>query len=187
MKHISKVALSFSVLLISQSAFAYYCSTQAGQGYINVGDSMAQVQQACGNATNAQTQDTANKEFKTTEYWMYSNAKVANSVSYGTFKTQTNVTQEASPAVFQIENGIVTGITDNGSNVQSVKTCGPAIKVGDSSKNVLSSCGNPTSTNMQNKPSDKKNKITTWTYDQGQFSQPLVLEFTDGKLSKIGG
>ena len=37
--------IGLSSLFFIQSSFAYYCSTQAGRGYINIGDSMDKVSQ----------------------------------------------------------------------------------------------------------------------------------------------
>ena len=59
------------------------------------------------------------------------------------------------------------------------------LSVGASYDAVLSACGTPTTTNMQNKSNQEQKTITVWQYDKGQFSNPLVLQFEQGKLTTI--
>lgn len=181
------IIIGLSSLFAIQSSFAYYCSTQAGRGYINIGDTIDQVGKACGTPTNTQVDEVPDKSFSTTEYWSYSNVQVKQALPLGVNRPEAKVSNSGSMATFEIKNGAVTSISEGGSSVTSTDTCGSPVSVGASSNSVLSNCGTPSNTSTQNTPSDKKNKVTTWTYDRGQYSSPLILKFEDEKLTAIDG
>ena len=183
-----KIIIGLGAMFAAQASFAYYCSTSSGQGFINVGDTMSQVESACGTPTSTSEDEVQDNSFSTTEYWSYSNVKVTKAVPLGVNQPDATVTSSGSTATFAIQNGVVTTISENGKSVTSTDNCGPSISIGASSDTVLSSCGNPSNTSMQNTPSKQKKKVTTWTYSTGQYSTPLTLKFDEeGKLTSIDG
>lgn len=183
----STLVVGLSTACLAQSSLAYYCSTQSGRGYINIGDNTQQVSRICGTPTSTSEADVQDTSFTTTEYWSYSNIDVKQSSPLGVSQPQPRVTNAGPMVTFQIKNGQVSSISEGGRPVQSTDSCGPPIGVGTSSDSVLSDCGNPNNTGVENTPSKRKKKVITWTYDRGQYSSPLILNFEDDKLTAING
>lgn len=181
------IGVVLGVFLLSQSAFAaYFCSTRQGNGYINIGDGVAQVESACGKATSTKTQVVPDQSFETTQYLMYSNTLTSQSIPLGVQGQQTAINQDGPSVVFQVKGGQVVGINEHGRAVQNTSACGGSVSIGTPTNSVLSECGRPTSTDMQNKASEKTRKITTWIYDRGQYQSALTLQFDGkGKLTSI--
>ncbi len=179
--------LILAPLLSSQVCFAYYCSTSKGNGFINQGDSMEQVRQACGAPTSTLEKKVPAGAFQTTQFLMYSNIEMKQAQPFQPNRTYTDVQSKGPSIVVEITDGKVTRISQDGSMVQSTSACSKPLAVGATYDTVLSACGTPATTNMQNKPSDEEKTITIWQYDQGQFSNPLVLQFDQGKLVAISG
>ena len=111
------LTVGLSSLFLIQSSFAYYCSTQAGRGYINIGDSMDQVSQMCGTPTSTSEDDVKDTSFTTTEYWSYSKTEVTQSVPLGVNQPQSRVTSAGPMTTFQFSNGMVSSISDGGKQV----------------------------------------------------------------------
>jgi hypothetical protein len=181
------LSIGFSAGLFSFPSLAsYYCSTQSGRGYINTGDLMANVAQICGAPTDVKVNEAPDNRFSTTEYWVYTNTQVSKSSPLGVNQPEIRVTNSGSMVIFEIQNGSITAITENGQSVPSATNCGQSIDLGASSNLILSQCGSPNSTHIQNNPSHKMKKTTIWTYDRGQYTSPLIFEFDDeGKLQAI--
>jgi len=171
-------------LFLIQTSFAYYCSTSSGSGYINIGDSMAEVKSNCGAPTSVQISEVKDQSFSTTEYWLYNRTQVSNSIPLGIEQPDARVTAGKTFS-FAISNSKVKSISVNGNSVQSTKNCGRPINIGTDADTVLSLCGKPSNTNVENTPSDNKVKVTTLVYDQGEYQNTLKLEFIDDQLKTI--
>ncbi len=183
---------ALAALLLSQSAWAYYCSGPQGSGYINIGDSMAQVQQACGAPTaqhNEKAPGTSN--VTTTQIWTYMSYTTTEPLTTSTGLGRPNVQVDEGDGpnmVVTIQGGKVTNIAESGQNTQSTNQCGRPVSVGSSQAQVLQACGQPTNMNTQQQTSQgPASEVTVWEYNYGQYRQPLILEFNSrGQLSKIG-
>ncbi len=178
--------LAVAGFLLSAQALAYYCSTPAGNGYVNEGDSMSKVQQACGQPTSSTDSDKQNETTTAIQYWTYENAQVDKGTGLGNYSQQTVVRSGPSTTV-EVANGKITNIMQSGSQSGSENCFSQSsIQVGGSSDDLLAACGSPTSTTTQPKTTQgPTTKITTWIYSRGQYSSPLVLTFEGGKLSQI--
>lgn len=175
-----------SSLLYIKAGFAYFCSTSTGRGYINLGDSMAQVTQMCGTPTSTQVTEVPDGSFSTVEYWSYTRLKVTRAVPLGVNQPDPQVAALGPSITFEIQNGQVTAISENGQASTMTEQCGIPIAIGATADTILSNCGTPTSTNMQNTPNKKTKKITSWVYDRGQYTTPLTLQFDEtGALAAI--
>ena len=181
-------AFTASLLLLATPSYAYFCSGNGFNGYINVGDTAAQVAKTCGTPTSTgPAQDT--KQVSTIEYWTYSNEKLLTKTNRATGSTTTEVHKSGPMLVMQITNGKVSQITANGNPVKNADcSTGRTVFIGAKSADVMLSCGNPSgvTTTHGSKQTEPTQKIISWTYDYGQYRTPLILEFTNGKLSKIG-
>lgn len=190
-KPIKAGLLSAGLLLLSTPGYAYFCSGNGFNGYINLGDSAAKVAQACGNPSTTAKGGASQKQVATVEYWTYSNEKLFTNTNKATGGVTTVVKRRGPMLVLEITDGKVSQITANGI-VTKRASCGTGrqITVGARSADILLSCGNPsgrTATHASpNSTANAKNKVITWTYDYGQYRAPLVLEFTNGQLTKIG-
>lgn len=190
-KPIKTAVLSAGLWLLSTPGYAFFCSGNGFNGYINLGDSEAKVAQTCGNPTTQAQGGTSLKQVATVEYWTYSNEKLFTNTNKATGGVTTVVKRRGPMLVLQITDGKVSQITANGISTKRA-SCGTGrqITVGAKSADILLSCGNPngrTATHASpNSTANANTKITTWTYDYGQYRAPLVLEFTNGQLTKIG-
>lgn len=182
-------------LVFALDAFAYYCSTPQGNGYINIGDSTDTVAQACGASPTVSESQNVGGPIQSVQYWIYQNNQVQNN-PFNLYKPnhpQTTVNQFAPPAIVEVTNGYVTSIT-SGKNSVDQTNCAQGsgiVRIGDSTNQLLQSCSQPSSIsykedNPQTNP-DAQPVITTWTYDFGPNLPPLVLEFQNGQLTKING
>lgn len=180
------VAVFFSILS-SQAFAAFYCSSRAGHGFINTGDSMQQVQQACGKPTSQNESTQQQQQHSSVQYWIYENIQHQQSTKLGIVSRDSDVIRTAPSTVYEIKNGKVNSITEDSKATSSTESCqGRTISVGDSSDNVIAACGKPetTSVQMQKEPASN-NQVSTWTYDRGNYSTPIILQFKDGKLSNV--
>lgn len=202
-KLIAIVGGVLTLIPVYAHAAAYYCSTGAGNGYINLGDTIAQVQQACGAPTQTQQSEVRQQQTSKVEYWLYQNneaqashqSPVATlSQPVGDQPTLGNLqvsTQSQGPnVVFKVENKTISGISRDGINTNIYSACssGTSVQVGGSIEQLIASCGQPSFINTQDSNTSVSvtpTMVTTWTYDLGGYTAPLVLQFTDGKLVKI--
>lgn len=170
-------------LLVSVQAQAYYCSTAGGNGYINVGDPMSQVQQTCGQPTSTNESEKRQDTTTAIQYWTYENAKIMDGTGLGT-KQQT-VERSGPSTTVEITEGKITNIMQ-GQGGGSDCLAQSNIQVGNTSDKLLGKCGSPSSTTTQPKVTEGlSQKIITWTYDQGEYASPLVLTFENGSLTQI--
>ena len=178
------------LLLFSNSAFAFYCSTATGNGYINIGDSMAQVKQNCGMPNQEQVNEVpASSAITTTQYWLYENIQVLEESPLAVEGPYRSVSRQGPSFVIQVKNNVVTAITQGNESVESTNQCDQGVvRVGDSIDRLISACGKPSFVNVESGQGGQetpKKKVTTWTYQSNSYAAPLTLEFEDGKLTKI--
>lgn len=190
MKGFNKSGLAaFFSLILSPSAFAFYCSVNGHNGFINIGDSTDQVKQACGDPDTAQDAPLEGEDKITTiQYWLYQNVQVNYMSPLAVEGPFTNVTRNGPPMVFEITNSLVTAITQGGNSVTATTACPEgAVRIGTSIDRLIEACGQPTTVNMQNQQTDPvdRPKVLTWTYSDPYDQQPIVLQFIDGRLSSI--
>jgi hypothetical protein len=164
-----KIVCLVAGLAWQTSAIAFFCPTNFSQ--IDFGMTKDQVISVCGKA---------NKEESTTvtatapQTWTYfvplsdpSRLSKASNGQTGTVNTQ-----------FYIDaNGIVNGISVNGSSINATALCGGNIQLGDSKDKIKSVCGSPTSQTQSVTPDDKKPPVkrVTLTY-QGTSTVKLIFE-----------
>lgn len=178
-------------LFLTQSTFAYYCSTRQANGFISVGDTMDQVRKACGDPTEEGKPSLyQDSQLVTTQYWVYENTQVSNTNVLAIKQTRV-VTREAPTVVVEITEGKVTNITQGGNEAQSgyCASMGNTIQIGDSIDQVNAACGNPTymNTEQHQKNTSPPQEKVIWTYQWEPYTQPLKLEFIGGKLTNIEG
>lgn len=190
--------------LFSLNAYAYYCSTGQANGFINTGDSMQQVQQACGTPTNVTQPEQPSSIPTDIQQWTYSHqpshistwsagslAVTAMSAAPPSYQppAATNVTYPPD-VTFVVINGKVQSIISEGQQLSSSNLCasGATVQVGQDAQSVLTSCGQPAQiTKTQKDIPTQPQTITTWTYDQGDYRPPLILQFTNGQLTQVTG
>ncbi len=178
--------LTASLLLIAHNTLAatnHYCA--AGNRYINLGDTMQQVETACGKPTNVTKQAAAGPSVIWT-YGLANRGSPRHSFSSSPF---TNLPgNHGNQVSIRISNNKVTEITANGRSRSRLSTCrGRTIQIGSTAKAVQQSCGRPTYTNVV--PGSLTNTATQvptsiWTY-QDPYGTTVTLEFKGEKLDKI--
>jgi hypothetical protein len=153
--------LTFLVAIFSTNAFAMFCPTNFNN--INIGDSMDQVQQACGKP------DSENKKEILPQ---------GLPQEWGFYKSP-----PGAPATLKVTVALdkdkVVNISVNGASMISTSICGSTISVGDSASSIKSACGKPSYINegeeMQH-ATENKTKVTELKYGS------TTLVFENGKL-----
>lgn len=172
------------ILGFSSNAFAYYCSSPKGNGYVDLGDSMQTVEKVCGNPDNISQQVIGGPKVQQVQYWTYTHQPIN-----AQFSAPPPATQMTYPpnVTFTVMNDKVTSITVQGKQVTSSNLCrtGAAIAVGQDAQSVLSSCGQPSMTNTeQQNVSEPLQTTTTWTYNIPNDAS-ITLTFLNGELNDI--
>ena len=173
----------FMMIGISCNVYAYFCSSSKGHGYINIGDTMQQVQAICGVPDSRNSNDTGGSKLGVIEYWTYTTQPLQT--IFGATNPK-NAVNEPPAVTFEIIDNKVVSITTNSKQVQSSSNCTnrKMISVGDSADNLKRQCGSPTVTRTENKViTTPKQKIETWTYNVPSGAS-IVLQFTNGVLTK---
>jgi len=170
------IAATLVTAIYSSASFAFFCPKNFNQ--INIGDSLATVQQLCGAADAKNVKDAPDNSPQEWNYFMKQQGPtgMANAAQ-GTLKTS-----------FAFDgNGKLVNISINGIGVGSTSNCGSPISLGDSRESVQASCGKPGFINKENQPSstsskpdDETNKLVELTYTS---SPPVTLIFEGGKLT----
>lgn len=180
-KHI----LMLSSLLLPTSLWAVdslYCS--ANHGTIKVGMTEQQVIQACGKPiATKKSNNPPTRKVPVTQYIF--NNQGTSTAFYGVWNIQTG--SGGVQLEVDVLNNKVISARVNGSDSNGFSVCGVNIQVGDSESTVLNNCGNPAMVNQTYVDEDIpgiKNTVL-WLYQQGQYTQPFTLTFTDGKLQSI--
>jgi len=177
----------FAVLLIlgiSSNAYAYFCSSQKGHGYINIGDSMQTVRGACGVPDTVTNKTTGGSKMITVQHWTYTHKPIQTRFDSPLPKSNTTYPPDVT---FQVIDGKVTSIASAGKAHKSSNLCrtGMQISVGQSAQSVIKSCGRPDFVESRQQIDRQPEKqITVWTYKVPSGS-PIVLEFINGQLTKI--
>lgn len=182
-----KCLLAIAIIAFSSQSYAYYCSTSAGNGYVNIGDTPAQVQQACGVPSFTDKNKMHDEKTTAIQYWTYENAFITNTVGLESGGARQSVSRSGPTTTVEIQNGQITNIMQD-SNSDASNDCFSrgSIKVGDSSDQLLASCGQPSSSTTQPKTVQGPEKdVETWHYSRGNYASPLVFEFEDGRLKNI--
>jgi hypothetical protein len=154
------------LLMVTIPASAMFCPS--GFNQINIGDTIDQVQQACGMSASTTTSDSS--EDKPQE-WTY-------------YVKEQPTDQTTLRMTVAFTSGAVTNMSVNGIGVSNTQICGGnTVQTGDTQKSVKTACGDPAFIAQSNLPPAAGDvvKITQLTYNTS--GQPVVLEFKDGKLS----
>ncbi|HLB58007.1 MAG TPA: DUF2845 domain-containing protein [Gammaproteobacteria bacterium] len=151
--------------LFSNQAYAMFCPTNFNT--INIGDTIAAVEQQCGKPNSKKTHETK--------------TGVAEEWNYYVQPDPTAPTSTLKMTIALLDNKIF-NITVNGTSLVSTQICGPTINVGDSTPTLTSACGKPAFINGgQKQPSEKTTEVTEFTYNG---TPSVVLTFEDGKLTE---
>ncbi len=183
--------ISFIGLFVSFPSYAYFCSGNGYNGYINVGDTEEKVIQSCGQPSTAAKKEASSQQDNTVQFWTYSNQKLVTNTNKSTGTITTNIDKSGPMVTLKIAGDKVTDISVDGRPVKTTNQCqtGRTISIGSSSSNVMLACGNPsgvtTSHANPTNSAQSKEKIDVWTYNYGNYRQPLVLEFRNGQLKTI--
>ncbi|MDA8561977.1 DUF2845 domain-containing protein [Gammaproteobacteria bacterium] len=160
------------IFIMSSSTYAWICPTNFQQ--IAVGDSIEQVESACGDPASKKELDGG---YQGPQEWQY----------FVTIKrplNQSGVRADASPSVkmsiaFVDKKAI--NITVQGTSVASTSLCGPTISIGDKDKSVEKNCGKPVFIQKQGAEKENSVQITEYKYNS---SSPNILIFENGVLKE---
>jgi len=171
-KYLTLLLLAF--LGISTAASAMFCPNNFNQ--INMGDTLAQVQQQCG---KPDTQKTSKGDDKGPQEWNFYVHPIMNKYT----AIRTNSGQEASVKMaIAFNDQKVVNITVNGMSLATTTICGGAVSVGDGMQSVKSACGDPVFINKSDQKSNEKpDEITELKYNS---TPPTTLIFINGKLNE---
>lgn len=167
---------------IAQAA-SYYCASSSGNGYINTGYTMAQVQAVCGNPTSNTQQQSPTTVNQQLQSWLYTQRMVSpiNDKSYN----YNNQNQGNALQINLVNNQVTSIVSSERGNVQSWSCPQGNLRIGMSANEALSACGQPTTVNNSTKQVNVPSyTINTWVYQQNSYSKPLTLEFQNGILSQ---
>ncbi|MBB72808.1 MAG: hypothetical protein CMF50_10490 [Legionellales bacterium] len=195
-------AVAVSALFLSSSSYAFFFSSSTANCYMNVGDSMTTIEQACGAPTSKEQKETGGPSSSIVQYWSYDNTvregNLAPRVNQnpdqisgqrGRFNQSETYTiaKQGPNLIFAIDGQTIKSITKNGKKVSRASCQSSSVQVGQGMQDLLSACGNPSNKNIGHKSTDKPEEtLTVWKYDLGQFRNPVVLTFgPDGKLRNI--
>lgn len=163
-------------LLFSTSSLAnvFYCPNN--HQYIQIGDTQAQVQAACGNPSHTTSRTRRDTQPVVVQTWI--------------FNHDIYLQRELRKPEFgiQLKNNIVSGITVSGHVVSGTTLCDNvhSIKIGDPIAKVSALCGEPFHISHSEEPEVKGVKsVVIWRYDFGPYQKPATLEFEDGLLIAI--
>jgi len=171
--------ISTLMTFISGNCYALLCPNNFNQ--INIGDSIAQVEQLCGKADKTETVDGPDNS---PQDWNYYFPPTTPSPTLTNLALQQQTTG-ALKATFSFDaKGTLVSIMVNGVSIGSSKDCGTTISLGDSRKSVESACGKPSFVSKQgtgnSAQSNEANKQVEMTY---MSNPPVVLIFRDGNLA----
>lgn len=171
----------------SLPSYAYFCSGNGFNGYINVGDSPAKVMQACGQPTT-QTSEQPKKP-DVIQYWTYTNQALITTKNMSAGQVTSQVKSTGPMIVVKVAANKVTSISVNGQSATTAScNARQTIQINSTSSDVLLGCGNPNSiTSESTDNASPPPAIPVWTYNYGSYRNPLVLKFSpDGsKLQSI--
>jgi len=167
--------LLLSILTVSTSASAMFCPNNFNQ--INIGDSIAQVEQQCGKPDfqkKLQPEDNGPQEWS---FYVHPQMKKYTEI-------RTNSGAEASVKMTVAFNeGKAINITVNSMSLATTTVCGPAVSVGDSAKSVKSACGEPVFIAKNDQPANAQKPPESIEYKYSS-SPPVILIFVGGQLTE---
>lgn len=173
--------LFFSIVMpfLAGNCFALTCPNNFN--VINIGDSIAQVEQLCGKADKTETADGPDNS---PQDWDYYFPPTTPSPTLTNLAVQQQSTGSLKATFSFDASGKLVNMMVNGISVSSTSGCGSSVSLGDSRKSVESACGKPSFISKQNTgnnaQSDNANKQVEMTY---MSNPPVVLIFRDGKLA----
>src|SRR5437879_1136102 len=138
--------LLLAILGMLTSASALLCPKNFNQ--INIGDSIAQVQQQCGKPDSEkklQAEDNGPQEWS---FYVRPQMKRYTEI-------RTNSGAEASVKMnVAFNQGKVINVTVNSMSLATTTICGPAVSVGDTAKSVKTACGTPVFITKNDQPAN---------------------------------
>jgi hypothetical protein len=158
-----KILTGMLLMAIAIPSYAMFCPSNYNQ--INIGDSIASVEQACGKPA---TQSVAESSEDQPQEWTYY------------VKSQPSDTATLRMTV-AFTSGVVTNMSVNGIGISSTQICGATTQVGDREATVKTVCGTPAFINQSNLPSATKDKVKVTTFNYNS-TPPVTLIFNDGSL-----
>lgn len=170
-----KTVTLVAAMIYSVNSFALFCPNNFNQ--INIGDTIAQVQAACG---KPDTQKTYKSQGNVPQEWTY---YVAIPNAYA----QDVPTQGTMKVTFAFVNNQVVNMTSNGVGVGATTVCNNTnLQLGNSIEDVKAACGAPATivnTNIANENAQGTPPVETseWTYTS---APGVTLIFENGKLKQ---
>jgi len=165
---------------VSPLSYAFFCPTNFNN--IDIGDSMAKVEQQCGAPGNKEIKDPPDTKPQQWSYFLQPQptGQVPTNAQ-GTLKTS-----------FAFDgDGRVVNISVNGIGVSSISTCRQPISMGSTRDAVKDACGEPILITKQNQsesaqaapdaPIDLNKKQVEFTYSG---TPPVTLVFLNGRLAE---
>lgn len=185
----------FFLMIFSLPVYAqegYLCAKT--YRYIDLGNTLAEVQAACGKPIRTSTEQRAKTVTEPTEEWVYYGVEDPDD------RESWHSQSVSVPADFDIylyrlpklyvtfRRNKVISVTLDSQEVGSSNICDRAalIKKGDDQSTVEGYCGSPRLSNAGSKTFyEGLVEVTTWVYQFDEYQPPLILEFQGGKLSRI--
>ena len=185
------ISLCLLIATTAQANDSVYCP--GNHGYINVGMTMAQVKNACGEpSTIAQSKVNAVIRIPVTQLIYTNTQRGAIYTGYDITYQMWSLPSGSTQISFEVDiiNNKVSGIKMNGSGANASNVCGDgsdSIQVGSTADDVYSACGAPSAVNQtftyRNDPNNSKPMV--WSYYLGQYQRCLYLTFVNCTLQSI--
>lgn len=168
-KYIVLICIIWSPQLYAQT---YLCPNT--YKYVNVGFTLAQVKQLCGEPTSQSKKRRPTVEMKDAEQWGY------------LIKRPKQITAPQQTLTVAFENDKVASLTLNGQRWNSTAACGNPVSVGDTKPTVRGACGAPYFINSgQQQVVTGIQNVVVWEYDYGPYKPKAIFTFQNDKLTSI--
>jgi hypothetical protein len=184
MQLLKSCSLLLIINLYSLIVFAdepMYCPGRSK--YINVGMTVAQLKDACGEPTAVQELDHPATKKVQVKQLMF-NAIGSKTAFYGVWAVRSGVDTGAQLEIDVIDTQIV-AIKINDENVNATTLCqNQTITVKDPVFKAVNLCGNPSTSNMTyvNMPIPGSSKPQVWTYQSTPYQPTMTFTIVDGKV-----
>lgn len=170
------LTLALTALSVTGS-YGFMCPSTFNQ--VNMGDTIAQVEQQCGKADIVTKTDMPNNQPQQWDYYLQ-----ASSTSNNMFTQEQTAGTLKTTFAFDAAGKLV-NISVNGTGVGTSSNCGTPVSIGDTRQSVEAACGKPSFINSQTPPAaaddNDANKQIEWTYNS---TPPVTLIFREGKLAE---
>lgn len=158
--------------------------------YIDTGNTTDQVTKACGKPSSVTTKQVPNIVNVPTEQWLYhGNSNPYEQPISGSYSLPYNLQHDLTrppKLTITFKDNKVISVSLDGREVGATSLCSSPIVKGESSEDVQGSCGNPEYTNAGSQSNfEGMMQQSIWTYQQPAGQPPLILEFENGKLTRI--